>query len=166
MMCGIKLNHNQIQYRKQMKIYRILFSLIGLLFATATAGLSQGSLSGTVISADDQEPIPGVDLLIEGTERGTATDADGRYSIENIESGTYSLLVRFVGYRPVAKEFTIENGDDLTLNIELSQGSLNLDAIVVTDTGGPVEVRKLGNTVGVIGAAELQSTPVPGMDKF
>ncbi|REL25044.1 SusC/RagA family TonB-linked outer membrane protein [Rhodohalobacter sp. SW132] len=143
-----------------MKFYRILLPLIGFILAAATAGFAQGSVSGTVTSAVDEEPIPGVNLLIEGTSRGTATDADGRYSIGNIEPGSYSLLVRFVGYRPITREFTIENGDELTLHIELSQGSLNLDAVVVTGTGGPVEVRKLGNTVGVISAADLQSSPL------
>ena len=143
-----------------MKLYRILFPLIGFVLAVSSGVIAQGSVSGTVTSAIDREPIPGANLLLEGTTRGTSTDIDGQFSIENIEPGTYSLLVRFVGFRPVSREFTVESGQDLTLNIELSQGSLNLDAVVVTGTGGPVEVRKLGNTVGVIGAAELQSTPL------
>lgn len=143
-----------------MNQYWIRSLFFGLLFVVATDGFSQGSISGTVTSAFDNEPIPGVNLLLEGTNRGTSTNADGNYTINNIEPGNYSLLVRFVGFRPLTRNVTVEPDSELTLDIELSRGSLNLDAVVVTGTGGPVEVRKLGNTVGVISAADLQSTPL------
>ncbi|WP_340106678.1 SusC/RagA family TonB-linked outer membrane protein [Rhodohalobacter sp. 8-1] len=140
----------------------ILFLTLTLLIAILgpNDSHSQGSISGTVTSAIDDEAIPGVNLLLEGTSRGTSTDADGNYTIENIEPGSYNLIVRFVGYRPVNREVTVEQGSSLTVDIELSQGSLNLDAVVVTGTGGPVEVKKLGNTVGVIDAETLQNSPL------
>lgn len=137
---------------------RTLF--LGLFVTLAADGYAQGIISGTVTSSIDSEPIPGANLLIEGTTRGTSTDTDGNYAIENLPPGSHTILVRYVGFRPISRQISVEDGEEITINFELTQGSLNLDAVVVTGTGGPVEVKKLGNTVGVISAADLQSTPL------
>lgn len=143
-----------------MKRKRILFLLPAFLLAITYGGYAQSSISGSVISAVDSEPIPGVNIILEGTNNGTATDADGKFTITGIEEGTYTLVARYIGYRPATTEVTLSNDQNFTLDIELSQGSTNLDEVVVTGTGGPVEVRKLGNTIGVIDAESLQSSPL------
>lgn len=143
-----------------MKRKQILYLLPALLFAVIQGGYAQSSISGNVTSAVDGEPIPGVNVILEGTDRGTATDIDGKYTITGIEAGTYSLVARYIGYRPATTEVTLSNNENLTFDIELSQGSLNLDEVVVTGTGGPVEVRKLGNTIGVIDSESLQRSPL------
>lgn len=143
-----------------MKPKRILFLLPVFLFAFAAEGYAQGSISGVVTSAADDQPIPGANILLEGTSLGAATNSDGNYTIDGIEAGTYTIVARYIGYRPATREVSIGENEQVTLNIELAQGSLNLDDVVVTGTGGPVEVRKLGNTVGVIDAESLQSSPL------
>lgn len=143
-----------------MKVYLLLPFIFGWLLFLPADLFAQSSVSGTVTSASDGEPIPGVNLLLEGTNRGAATDFEGNYTIEDVEPGNYTIIVRYIGYRPITQRITVDAGEQYTIDFELSQGSLNLDEVVVTGTGGPVELRKLGNTVGRIGSEQLQNVPL------
>ena len=55
----------------------IFFLFLALLWPGAAWAQSPGSVAGTVTSAASGEPLPGVNVLVEGTELGTATDAQG-----------------------------------------------------------------------------------------
>src|SRR5690554_3710205 len=81
--------------------------LLGLLLCLAsTISLAQGTISGTVTSAEDGLPIPGVTVLVQGTIIGNSTDLDGRYSI-NVLSGSDVLVFRFVGL--ATQEISVNN---------------------------------------------------------
>lgn len=58
-----------------------LFTVILALFVVQIASAQQALVSGTVTSADDGLPLPGVAVVIQGTTQGTSTDLDGNYSI-------------------------------------------------------------------------------------
>lgn len=139
---------------------KLLLSIFVILFAGAQSVLGQGSISGTVIENSSDEPLPGVNILIEGTARGAATNADGEYQITDLQPGTYTLVARFIGYKDQSKEVTLDDNESLTLNFQLNVSSLNLDEVVVTGTGGPVEVRKLGNSIGRVSSEDLESAPI------
>ena len=46
------------------------------------------TLTGTVVGSNDQQPLPGVNVLVKGTTQGTQTDSDGRYSLANVPEGS------------------------------------------------------------------------------
>ena len=71
--------------RKISKI--IVFSLV-MSFALSQ---TTGKLRGVVSSADGQ-PLVGANVIVDGTTKGAATDADGKYTILNVEAGTYSAV--------------------------------------------------------------------------
>jgi TonB-dependent starch-binding outer membrane protein SusC len=139
---------------------KVLPLFLGLLVLFSAIGYAQSTISGTVTSTGSGEAIPGANLLLENTSQGAATDLDGDYEINRVEPGSYTIIVRYIGYREIRQRIEVPENEDLTLNFELSTGSLNLDEIVVTGTGGPVEVRKLGNTIGRIGADQLEDAPI------
>lgn len=94
-----------------------------------------GSLSGKVTSGD--LPISFASVAIQKTKIGTATDSLGYYQINNIEPGTYKIVVTSVGYTKLEQTITINKDETASLNFELTSNSSALNQIVVTGTRTP-----------------------------
>lgn len=92
-----------------------------------TVAQTPGSVSGVVISADDNEPIVGASVMVKGTKVGTATDVDGKFSIKNLPSKAKTLVVSYIGMK--TKEVPITSG---TMEIALESSTEQLDEVVVT----------------------------------
>ncbi len=105
---------------------KLLFSFILLLACFATA-VAQITVTGTVTSSEDGEPIPGASVTVRGTTIGTVTDFEGTYSIE-VPSEESILVFSFVGM--ISSEVMV--GDQRTINAELETDVVGLDEIVVT----------------------------------
>ncbi|WP_338230334.1 TonB-dependent receptor [Algoriphagus taiwanensis] len=98
--------------------------------ATTLAAYSQGILKGKVV--DEQNlSLPGANLIIKGTRIGTVTNQNGEFSILNLESGSYTLQVTYLGYMTQEKEFEITDGGTATLRFELTEGALEGAEFVV-----------------------------------
>ena len=73
----------------------LLLLLPLLMFLSAKA--QERQVTGTVIAAEDNLPIPGVNVVVEGTTKGTTTDVDGNFSL-TLQEGENSLVFSFVGF--------------------------------------------------------------------
>lgn len=140
---------------------------VALVAAAAASGpvaaQERGTVGGVVRDATTSAPIAGAQVLIEGTNYGALTNAEGRYLVLNVPPGTHSLRAVFIGYGPVAQEFTVEAGGTAEVDFELAHSALQLDEIVVTATGEQRK-RELGNAVGEIKAAQVvEVAPVHNM---
>jgi iron complex outermembrane receptor protein len=93
-----------------------------------------GTISGQVVDAETGDPMRGVNLLVVGSERGTATNAEGRYTLA-LPAGSYTLRASFVGYTATSRSVTVQAGQTSTLDFELQPGS-TLDDVVVVGTRG------------------------------
>ena len=116
------------------------------------------TLSGRVTD-EKNESLPGVSVVIKGTQRGTVTDADGRYKLE-VPNGTATLVFSFVGY--LSQE--VQVGNQASLNINLKSDDKTLDEIVVIGYG---TTRKSDLTGAVSGVkeAQLQERPAPSLSQ-
>ncbi len=76
---------------------RILLLGTMMLFMTSTLMLAQRTVTGTVTSSEDGQPLPGVNVIVQGTVTGAITSADGTYSIE-VPDGDVSLQFSFIGF--------------------------------------------------------------------
>ena len=85
------------------------------------------TITGTVTSADDGSALPGVNVVLKGTAKGTATDAKGKYSIQ-IPSGTGTLVFSFIGLQ--TKEVKI--GTSNVINVSLALNVTQLSEVVAT----------------------------------
>ncbi len=99
----------------------------------------QVSISGTVTSADDQTPLPGVSILLKGTQVGTVSDAQGKYSI-TASTDASILIFSFIGYKTTEVEAAGRSVIDLALERDVTQ----LEELVVTSFGIEQEKRSLG----------------------
>ena len=139
-----------------MTLFRQTCVALVLLALAAPAGAQErASVTGKVTDAGSMGPLAGAQVQIEGTNYGQLTNAEGRFVILNIPPGTHTLRAVFIGYGPVAHEFTVTAGGTAEVDFELSTSALALDGIVVTATGQQRK-RELGNAVGDIDAAAIR----------
>jgi TonB-linked SusC/RagA family outer membrane protein len=117
---------------------KVLLSLvIMLLMAGVLHG--QSTVTGRVVAAEDQSPLPGVNILVKGTTNGTITDGDGNYTITT-SSPNDILVFSFVGYN--MQEVGLEGRT--TLDINLLSDARQLSEVVVTALGIKREEKSLG----------------------
>lgn len=116
----------------------ILLSLIILLsglFQLSAQNLTKGKISGKVFDKNNNEPIIGSVVMIEGTTIGAQTDFDGNYVINNVGPGTYKLVFKYVSYETKSVEgVTVVAGKITNLNMALSESSKALQEVVVTSS--------------------------------
>jgi outer membrane receptor protein involved in Fe transport len=118
-----------------MKNYRKIPLLIGMLLLfsiSATFAAVTGKISGRIIDASTGEPLPGVNVVIDGTAMGGATNANGIYFIINAPAGTYMLTATMIGYKAVTKTHVRVVQDFTTnVNFQLEQTVVEVEGITV-----------------------------------
>lgn len=119
-----------------------------LLFAGIASGQTR-MVSGLVISADDNQPIPGASVFVDGTSIGTVTDAEGHYSL-NVRQGKV-LRITFFGMKDVFVDIT---GKDI-VNVTMESDALGLDEVVVTASGMTRQEKTLGYASTTVRADQL-----------
>jgi len=120
---------------KRLLLFTASFLLAGFSVGGPDAHAQTGTLAGTVTEASTGNPLPGANVVIEGTPIGTSTDVEGRYTITDVEPGTYTLRATFVGYTASVEEgVTVEAGETTTVDFALESGGM-LDEIVVVGYG-------------------------------
>ncbi|MFB6279179.1 MAG: TonB-dependent siderophore receptor [Salinibacter sp.] len=104
--------------------------LLGMILVP-TAHAQTGAIEGRVTSAESSEPLPGVNLRIEGTSKGAATDSTGRFAIESLDTGQYQIVATIVGYEEARSTVQVRSGEATQLNITLSRSTSELSEVVV-----------------------------------
>ncbi|HEX5580815.1 MAG TPA: SusC/RagA family TonB-linked outer membrane protein, partial [Gemmatimonadaceae bacterium] len=118
-----------------------------------------GQIAGTVTDSSSGQPIPGAQVIVAGTNLGSATDAQGRYTVSRVPAGTHTIQVRRVGFslREVAG-VNVAAGATTTLDMRLRSTPLQLEAVVTTGVVDPTSGTRVPFTVGRVDAA---NAPVP-----
>ena len=136
--------------------------LLLLTLLLGPAAFAQTSdVSGTVTDAETGDPLPGVNILIQGTTFGTSTDINGRYDLA-LPTGNRGLLFTFVGYRDF--ETALPPGVSV-FDVEMEEDPLGLDEVVVTGLATSVKRSNLANSVGTVSAEELVPAPTQTLER-
>ncbi|GAA5023102.1 hypothetical protein GCM10011506_05710 [Marivirga lumbricoides] len=92
-----------------------------------------GTIKGKVYDQkDENEVLPGASIRIEGTTKGTVTNVNGLFEIENLPEGTYTLIVSFVGYATQQVEgIKVIEGNETVVNVPLGTSTTELSEVVV-----------------------------------
>lgn len=133
-----------------MKTRLILF--LFFLFSYSIAQAQESTVTGTITSAEDNFPVPGVNVLIKGTARGTSTDFDGNYSLK-VSKGD---VVEFssLGFKTV----TITISDQTRLDVALESDIEALGEIVVIGYGTQKKADLTG-AITTVKAEDIEKTP-------
>ncbi|MEO2063961.1 MAG: TonB-dependent receptor [Christiangramia sp.] len=105
-----------------------------LIFATMQAQETTGSIAGKLTDKEmNGEPLPFANVIIKNTSKGTTSDYDGLYLLDNIEPGTYTVSFSFVGYETLeVPNVVVEAGKVTEVNTELGSSAASLDEVVIT----------------------------------
>jgi len=128
-------------------IYKKLLFLFLLLPLTV---LAQSTLKGTVTDLVTGQPIPGVNVNVQGAPGGTSTDFDGKFQLSNLKNGD-KVLVSFIGYKTATVVF---NGQQ-TLPVSLEEDTNQLKEVVVQVGYGTVKKKDATGSVSQISAKEF-----------
>ena len=109
-----------------MKTKRNLISLLGILLLPAA--IFAQSISGKVTDTDTGEPLVGANVVVEGTDLGTASLEDGTYSIQ-VGEGSYTVTASVIGY--ASSTASVDVSGDATLDFGLSVSAVELSALEV-----------------------------------
>lgn len=142
-------------------------TIVLLLLATPMFALAQntGKLSGKVIDSDTGDSLPGAQVLLIGTQRGTVTDIDGNYVVLGIPSGTYDVQFSFVGYQTVTVTgVEIISNRTREQDASLSAG-VELDEIVVEYERPLIQKDAIG-VPKTVTAETIASLPVRGVSNI
>ena len=105
----------------------LTFTISSNLFAGTT-----GKLTGKIIDAENGEILPGINILIDGTTMGDASDINGEYLINNIPPGTYTVVASGVGFqKQTFLEVQISADFTTSLDIEMSTESITTETVLV-----------------------------------
>ena len=129
---------------------------LGTLFAVcfALTAWAQSPVTGTVISSENNEPLPGVNVVVKGTTVGTVTDIDGNYRLE-VPTDATTLLFSFIGL--VEQEVDL-NGRS-TVDVSMVEDAQQLTEVVVTAQGIEREKKALGYAVASVDGEKLEQQP-------
>lgn len=107
---------------------------------------TDANIIGHVVDAKTKEHLPGITILIKGTNFGATTDKTGHYFIKNLKPGRHTLVMRGMGF--LSQERTIEISRDQTLeiNFEAEQDQIHLDEVVVS-SNRQATLRRLAPTL-------------------
>jgi hypothetical protein len=141
--------------------------VVCMLLATQLVAQSGGArqaytLQGRVVDERGQG-LPGTTVLLGGTTLGTATNADGSYSLPvQVAPGTYTLTFSTIGYRAQNRSITLGATSTVSTDATLTEARQTLDDVVVIGSTISVSKRELGNAISTVTARELEQTGTGG----
>ncbi|GAB3941064.1 SusC/RagA family TonB-linked outer membrane protein [Spirosoma harenae] len=115
------------------------------------------TITGLVTSSDDNQPLPGVSILVKGTTSGTTTRADGTYTINVNNPANATLTFSFIGYQ--SQEIAI--GNRTTIDVKLAEGASTLSEVVVTALGIKKDIRQTGVAIQSVDGSQLLKAREP-----
>jgi TonB-linked SusC/RagA family outer membrane protein len=136
----------------------LLMSLFLLSAMLQVAMAQDRTITGRVTDASNSEPLPGVTVLVKGTQVGTATDATGNYSI-NVPTGNNTLTFSFIGYNTLERAI----GNSTVINVGLATDARQLNEVVVTALGVEREKRTLGYAVQNVNPEQIITSREPNI---
>jgi TonB-dependent starch-binding outer membrane protein SusC len=122
---------------------------------TALLAQDRGSVTGQVVEEGTQRPLAGVQVSVAGTTLGTITNAQGRFLIPNVPTGTREIRASLIGYGAQTRSANVAAGQPVTVQFTLAQAAVALDELIVTGTAGRQERRAQAAVVANVNAAEV-----------
>jgi outer membrane receptor protein involved in Fe transport len=143
-----------------MKRLCICFWIIFLTLGNLCLAQTTGKISGKVTDKETGQPLIGVNVLLQGTTSGAATDYEGEFFIINIPPGNYNLVYKMLGYETtIVEDVRVSVNRTTNLNAELSPDAIEIDAVVIK-ADKVTEKKDKTSSVANISGDEIKLLPV------
>lgn len=109
-----------------------IFLFVVLVIPFVLFAQEKGKISGSITDKASRAPLVGVTVMVKGTYYGASSNLDGKFSIQNVNPGTYTIQFSLIGYKKVQQTgVKIGAGQTLALNIDMEETELTLDNEIV-----------------------------------
>lgn len=158
----------------KMQLYNYLILIFFFSLTAVSPGFSQSleeshqktaKVTGLVYDAESLEPLDETNIYFDNTLIGDASKRNGRFNINNLNAGTYKLVVDRIGYRKYYENITINPGDSLFKSIGLEPALLQTDAVTVTATIREQTAQMAPADVDVISTKDLARRSITTFDQ-
>jgi outer membrane receptor protein involved in Fe transport len=114
------------------RLYRFIFAIVSLLIiAVESNAQSFGEIKGTIKDGETGNALPGVNVALQGTNRGTNTAIDGSFKITRVASGNYVLSVSLIGYSTAQLNVAVEADRTSVVDLSLNPKPIELGEYLV-----------------------------------
>ncbi len=104
-------------------------------------------------------PLPGAQVSIPGTGRGSLTNASGEFILVGVPAGAHTVRVQMIGFETAEENVTVSADQTVQLNFSLRESAVALDEIVVT-AAGESRAREIGTSMAAISSQQIENAPV------
>ncbi|MEX2089120.1 MAG: carboxypeptidase-like regulatory domain-containing protein, partial [Bacteroidota bacterium] len=137
--------------------------MVFLLFVSPASAFAEGTIRGVVSDSLTSEPLLGANVFLVGTALGSASDREGRFRIQNVPPGTYSLRVSYIGYKPKTVEVNV-TADERMVDVSLLPDVIEGEEVVITAQArgqvAAINQQRTANTiVNVVSREKIQELP-------
>ena len=122
----------------------------------STLFAQKGEISGKVTDSTNDSPLIGANVVIEGTNQGAATDAEGRYVIKQLDPGKYTIMVSYIGYKNFKEDITLDGNQKMSKDLALQPEAIEMETYVVTASRRRERVEDAPAAISVISKREIR----------
>jgi hypothetical protein len=145
-----------------------VFLLLSLILVSLNVAFAQntGEIQGTIKDRKTQEPLIGVTIQVEGTQKGSQSDVDGNFKISAIPTGSYNLKATYVGYKDFLKfNVIVSSGNANIINFVMEEDSKQLSEVqVVVNRSVSVASAETPNSIQKLSTEEIKNNPGGNFD--
>jgi len=139
----------------------LLISILLSSYASGKRPAESATVHGTITDASTGEYVYGANIFLRGTTLGTVSNIEGFYSMPNLPTGDFTLIVTFIGYSKHEENFELRKGTSIRMDVSLSPVDLEGEGIIVTD-----ELSKFEHNINIstisISPRQIKSLPQMG----
>ncbi len=149
------------------KVFKFITVMIFLSSFNFVFAQNTGKITGKVTDEKTGEVLFGVNILIEGTGLGAATDVNGEYIIVNVPPKTYTIIAKYIGYsNTLTKNVHVGSGSTTKLDFRLTQTEITLNHEVVVTAKAPLVVKDMTSTEARISADQIKELPLQNITQL
>ncbi len=138
-----------------MKTKNKLFKgLLTMLILSANLILAQTTITGTVVDSENQEAIPGANIIVVGSNTGAVADFDGNFTLNTSAELPLTIEISYIGFGSQTVEVT---SADQSISVELSFGQ-NLNEVVISASRRSEKILDAPASVSIITSQDLENT--------
>ncbi|GAB5536682.1 MAG: TonB-dependent receptor [Rubricoccaceae bacterium] len=137
-----------------------LLLLLAAFFSLSAVAQTTGRVAGTVVEAETNRPLVGVNILLQETSRGAISDSEGRFEVPDVPAGAYTLRATSVGFSPLTQSIQVVGGQTTTLALALTFDEQGLGEVTVEGRGRDLVGRAGSASEGLVGQEQLEIRPL------
>lgn len=126
-----------------------------LVFTLSFTMAQTGSITGTITQTDSLTVIPGANIYLEKTNFATSTNGNGNYTIKNVPTGSYILVISTIGYQTIKSEIRVLQNETVKADFSITESLLKLNEVLIM-TNGNIGLKDIPGSVHYISSKEIQ----------